>query len=203
MTPLLSSISGPNVNMDLSSTNFNAQNGAIPDSVFRYSDSNTQHLFGSGDIKNYYPQHSYTNFALSSEGSKKYRSPTFEAISEEENNMSHCIVDSPANKRLSMDIDQPEKAYMKRATKRPPSIHAALSPELSLNEKEIVGQNPRILVAHYESLINSLKKDYENIYTKNEDLEEQIQKLKTQVSDSNKLLLKVQEGKIMKDLKYL
>lgn len=85
---------------------------------------------------------------------------------------------------------------MKRQSRRPPSIHAALSPDLSAKEKELMIQNPKIIISHYEGVIQSLNNDYEQLYGRNEDLEKQISKLKYQLSDSNKLLLKLQEGNV-------
>lgn len=93
-----------------------------------------------------------------------------------------------------MDVDYPEKFVVNRASRRPPSIHAALSPDISLTEREIMNQNPKIIMAHYENIISNLRKDYEEMYSKNGGLERQVDRLKTQLSDSNKLLLKVQEG---------
>lgn len=87
---------------------------------------------------------------------------------------------------------------MKRASRRPPSIHAALSPELSAKEKEMMIQNPKIIIAHYEGIIGNLNSDNEHLNNKNEELEKQILKLKYQLSDSNKLLLKLQEGNHIK-----
>jgi len=133
------------------------------------------------------------NFTMSSDGSRKYWSPTFEAISEEEN-ISNCIVDSPMHKKLIMDIDYPDQVINKRASRRPPSIHAALSPDISMAEREMITQNPKIIIAHYENIIENLNKDYEILYESKGDLVNKINTLKIQVSDSNKLLLKLQEG---------
>ena len=98
---------------------------------------------------------------MSSEESRKYRSPTFEAISEEDNSNSPKVVDSPTYKRLSVDIDNPEKFIVQRMSKRPPSIHAALNPELLV--KEFENQNPRLLVAHYENIIDSMNRNNKNV----------------------------------------
>jgi hypothetical protein len=186
MKPLLSSISGSNDNSEkLSKFIQYSNNHQKPESLMKSSEGTYPHFFISSDTK---------NFTVSSDGSKQYRSPTFEAISEEEN-MSPGIVDSPSHKRLVMDIDYPDKFIMKRATRRPPSIHAALSPDISLSDREIMNQNPKLIIAHYESIILNLNKDYEEVFNRNEYLVNQVLNLRTQVSDSNKLLLKLQEGK--------
>jgi hypothetical protein len=100
------------------------------------------------------------------------------------------------HKRLSMDIDCPERAVNQRATKRPPSIHAALSPDISLTDREFIIQNPKLIIAHYEGIINSLNKEYQTIDQNNKELERKASKYKKDVSDANKLLLKLQEGEI-------
>lgn len=183
--PLLSSISGSNNNSEKGSKFIQYSNNfQKPESLMKSSEGTYPHFFISSDTK---------NFTVSSDGSKKYRSPTFEAISEEENN-SVGIVDSPTHKRLVMDIDYPDKFIMKRATRRPPSIHAALSPDISISDREILNQNPKLIVAHYESIVLNLNQDYEEVFNRNEYLVNQVLSLRTQISDSNKLLLKLQEG---------
>lgn len=185
LKPLLLSLSGTNYNPEEVSHNGFNGNNFRPESCIKSSEGTYPQFFISSDTK---------NLNVSSEGSRKYRSPTFEAISEEENNRSHCMIDSPTHKRLCMDVDYPEKFVVNRASRRPPSIHAALSPDISLTEREIINQNPKILIAHYENVISSLRKDYEEMYNRNGGLERQVDRLKTQLSDSNKLLLKLQEG---------
>ena len=189
LKPLLLSLTNTFTNQNAGSpVNANSGYAFQQDLLNRSSDEAHPQFFLSSDTK---------NFMVSSDGSRKYRSPTFEAISEE-NNGSNIIVDSPTNKRLLMDIDFPEKWAMKRASRRPPSIHAALSPELSAKEKEMMIQNPKIIIAHYEGIIGNLNSDNEHLNNKNEELEKHILKLKYQLSDSNKLLLKLQEGNYTK-----
>ena len=124
--PLLVSLSGTNINADGTlQFGISSSKQDKPDSYIKSSDITNQQFFVSSDTK---------NFNMSSEGSRKYRSPTFEAISEEENDSGRCVVDSPTYKRLSVDIDCPERFRVKRGSRRPPSIHAALNPNVDLKE---------------------------------------------------------------------
>lgn len=184
-TPLLSTSGNKQKLEQLSQINCKSITQMKQESILKSSEGTYPPFFISSDTK---------ILNISSDGSRKYRSPTFEAISEEENN-SRWIVDSPMYRRLSMDIDWPEKNVIQRATKRPPSIHAALSPDISLHDKDFISQNPKIIIAHYESIINSLNKEYQAVYENNKELQKKASKCKKEVSDANKLLLKLQEGK--------
>ena len=172
LKPLLQSLTHLNVNQNGGSP-VNANSGYIfqQETLNKSNDEPHPQFFLSSETK---------NFMVSSDGSRKYRSPTFEAISEE-NNGSNWVTDSPTNKRLLMDIDFPDRCTMKRASRRPPSIHAACSPELSAKDKELLIQNPKIIIAHYEGIIGNLNNDYEHLFNKNEELEKQIHKLKYQL----------------------
>ncbi|CAI2387076.1 unnamed protein product [Moneuplotes crassus] len=205
VAPLLSSISGSDSNFknlskvehskhEILSSKNRSLNQEKPDISYKSSENVYPQFFASNEMK---------TFTMSSEGSKKYRSPTFEAISEEENNVSNYCVDSPLHKKLNMDIEHPEHHTSRRYFKRPPSIHAALSPDISQANKEMMVQNPKIIIAHYENIIQCLNKDYETLYQKKEDSDIKAQKLKTQMSDSNKLILKLQEEKESDKVKFL
>lgn len=164
--PLLLSLSGTNINAD-GTLQFGVSSSKLnkPDSYIKSSDITHQQFFISSDTK---------NFNMSSEGSKKYRSPTFEAISEEENNSGRCIVDSPTYKRLSVDMDCPERFMVKRDSRRPPSIHAALNPNIL--SKDLRRSDPDM-------------QDSNIVHPNNSKWNEAC------AYHSNKLLLKAQEGK--------
>jgi hypothetical protein len=95
-----------------------------------------------------------------------------------------------------MDIDCPEKLPVYRSSKRPPSIHAALTPDMTLADRDLMAQNPKLIFAHYEEIIGSMTKEFEEVSRHNSELGGKVAKLKTQVSDANKLLLRVQEGRL-------
>lgn len=100
LKPLLLSLTYTNRNQNSGSpVNANSAYAFQQDFLNKSNEEVHAQFFLSSDTK---------NFMLSSDGSRKYRSPTFEAISEE-NNTSNIIVDSPTNKRLLMDIDFPER----------------------------------------------------------------------------------------------
>lgn len=85
-----------------------------------------------------------------------------------------------------MDMDFPDRFVVHRVSKRPPSIHAALNPDIE--SRDFRRSDPDL---------QQLKSSYDVINEKNRMLENQINEMRYQLSDSNKLLLKVQEGKNM------